>query len=134
MILYCSSSKHDFLRNVSCWASTNKTDRHNTTEILLKLALNIITLKPLIKTLKCATVCPQITNLRIAAYIQVMKCPNEYIISQVRDTLASEEVNQVNLTYFQSFFINRIIKLFLYKQKIIHMLKNLEILFLLSII
>ena len=46
------------------------------------------------------------SELRIAAYIQVMKCPNEYIISQVRDTLASEEVNQVNLTYFQSFFIN----------------------------
>ena len=45
------------------------------------------------------------SELRIAAYIQVMKCPNEYIISQVKDTLASEEVNQVNLTYFQSFFI-----------------------------
>jgi hypothetical protein len=32
------------------------------------------------------------SELRIAAYIQVMKCPNEYIISQVKDTLASEEV------------------------------------------
>jgi len=37
------------------------------------------------------------SELRIAAYLAVMKCPNSYFISQIKQTLASEEVNQVNI-------------------------------------
>ncbi|XP_060596717.1 uncharacterized protein LOC132750705 [Ruditapes philippinarum] len=35
------------------------------------------------------------SEIRINAYLAVMKCPSPYVISQVQDTLASEEVNQV---------------------------------------
>ena len=35
------------------------------------------------------------SELRIAAYLGVMQCPNQYVIDQVKETLASEEVNQV---------------------------------------
>ncbi|WAR23117.1 APLP-like protein [Mya arenaria] len=33
-------------------------------------------------------------ELRIHAYLAVMKCPNEYVIDQIRDTLKTEESNQ----------------------------------------
>ncbi|XP_053394173.1 apolipophorins-like [Mercenaria mercenaria] len=35
------------------------------------------------------------SELRINAYLAVMKCPSSYFISQIQDTLAAEEVNQV---------------------------------------
>ena len=34
-------------------------------------------------------------ELRIAAYLAVMQCPTQYMIDQIKETLASEEVNQV---------------------------------------
>ncbi|CAG2237075.1 Polyamine deacetylase HDAC10,Histone deacetylase 6 [Mytilus edulis] len=34
------------------------------------------------------------SEIRIAAYIQMMKCPTDNILSQIKDTLAKEEVNQ----------------------------------------
>jgi hypothetical protein len=37
--------------------STNKTDRHNITEILMKVALNIITLTPVLYICVCVCVC-----------------------------------------------------------------------------
>ncbi|XP_052061384.1 apolipophorins-like [Mytilus californianus] len=35
------------------------------------------------------------SELRITAYIQMMKCPTDNILSQIKETLANEEVNQV---------------------------------------
>lgn len=35
------------------------------------------------------------SELRIMAYLAVMKCPSPYFISQITESLASEEVNQV---------------------------------------
>ena len=40
------------LRQVSDSLGTNKTDRHDITEILLKVALNTITLNPLVYSMK----------------------------------------------------------------------------------
>lgn len=36
------------------------------------------------------------SELRLAAYLQVMKCPNDIILQQIKQTLLSEEVNQVS--------------------------------------
>ena len=35
------------------------------------------------------------SELRIMAYLQVIKCPTDPVIQQVKDTLKAEEVNQV---------------------------------------
>ncbi|XP_062612312.1 LOW QUALITY PROTEIN: uncharacterized protein LOC134274081 [Saccostrea cucullata] len=35
------------------------------------------------------------SELRLAAYLQVMKCPNDFVLQQIKQTLLSEEVNQV---------------------------------------
>ena len=35
------------------------------------------------------------SELRIAAYLAVMQCPTQYVVDQIKETLASEEVNQV---------------------------------------
>nr|XP_034313736.1 apolipophorins isoform X7 [Crassostrea gigas] len=35
------------------------------------------------------------SELRLAAYLQVMKCPTDNILQQIKETLMSEEVNQV---------------------------------------
>ena len=35
------------------------------------------------------------SELRLSAYLQVMKCPNDYSFQQIKETLMSEEVNQV---------------------------------------
>lgn len=36
------------------------------------------------------------SELRLAAYLQVMKCPTDNILQQIKETLMSEEVNQVS--------------------------------------
>jgi hypothetical protein len=38
------------------------------------------------------------TELRIAAYLAVMKCPSDWVIGQVREALTAETVNQVSYT------------------------------------
>lgn len=35
------------------------------------------------------------SELRLSAYLQVMKCPNDFSLQQIKETLMSEEVNQV---------------------------------------
>lgn len=41
------------------------------------------------------------SELRIAAYLAVMQCPNPYFISQIKETLANEQVNQVRVKVLQ---------------------------------
>ena len=40
------------------------------------------------------------SELRIAAYLAMMQCPTQYIVDQVKETLASEEVNQVRIAAY----------------------------------
>ena len=54
-------------------SSTNKTDRHDITEILLKVALNTITLTPFGETFCSHPICPFITN--------VCMCNSSYILT-----------------------------------------------------
>lgn len=56
-------------------------------------------------------------ELRIAAYLQIMQCPNEYIISQVKETLTNEEVNQVG-SFVWTHLTNLMESSVLYKQPI----------------
>lgn len=45
----------------------------------------------------------QDSELRIAAYLAVMQCPSPYFITQIKETLASEEVKQVRQIVLLSF-------------------------------
>ena len=40
------------------------------------------------------------SEIRIAAYKALMECPSEAVIDRVKTTLESEEVNQVNCSYY----------------------------------
>ena len=40
------------------------------------------------------------SELRIAAYLQVMKCPTYYTVKGVRESLEKEKINQGNITNF----------------------------------
>ena len=48
--------------------STNKTDRHNITEILMKVALNIITLTPVLYMCVCVCVCVIIVYRKMSKF------------------------------------------------------------------
>jgi len=41
------------------------------------------------------------SEIRIAAYQQIMECPSDSNIKMVRNILASEQVNQVIVIWFQ---------------------------------
>ena len=41
----------------------------------------------------------QDSELRINAYIEVIRCPNPEVVSQVKDTLVAEENQQVNVFF-----------------------------------
>ena len=86
-------------------SSTNKTDRHDITEILLKVALNTITLTSFGETFCSHPICPFITN--------VCMCNSSYILtgnsSKLRMNVYYHMENHISLGHFDlTFFLLRI--------------------------
>ena len=50
------------------------------------------------------------SELRVAAYLAVMKCPSDSVLTQVRQALLAEEVNQVSMCAGRLNFGHRITK------------------------